>query len=68
MGGLPGALAICPCGVELDNVSRLTGIFPAGAGGTRGTPGEGWPLSREFLRWEHLRSTSSFLREVVSLP
>jgi len=29
MGGFPGAPGICPYGVEEDDVSRLTGLFPA---------------------------------------
>jgi len=43
MGGLPGAPGICPYGVEEDDVGRLTGWFPAGAGGTRGAPGDDSP-------------------------
>jgi hypothetical protein len=43
MGGLPGAPGIGLYGVEEDNVCRLTGCFPAGAGGTRGAPGDDGP-------------------------
>ena len=37
---MPG---ICPYGVELEDVGRLTGMFLAGDGGTRGAPGDDGP-------------------------
>jgi hypothetical protein len=43
MGGLPGAPGICPYGDEEDDVGRLTGWFPAGAGDTGGAPGGDGP-------------------------
>jgi len=43
MGGLPGAPGICPYGVEVEYLGRLTGMFAAGAGGTRGSPGDDGP-------------------------
>jgi len=36
---------ICPYGVELEDVGRFTGMFPAGAGGTQGAPGDDGPCS-----------------------
>jgi hypothetical protein len=43
MGGLPGAEGICLYGVEEEDIGRLTGWFPASAGGTRGAPGDHGP-------------------------
>jgi len=43
MEGLPAAPGICPYGVEVYDVCRLTGLFPAGAGGTQGAPGDDGP-------------------------
>jgi len=36
MSGLPGATGCCPYGVEVEEVGRMTGMFPFSAGGTRG--------------------------------
>jgi len=43
MGCLPHARGICPYGVQEHETGRLTGWFPAGAGGTRGAPGDDGP-------------------------
>jgi len=43
MGGLPGALGSCPGAVEVEEVSRMTVLFPGGARGTRGAPGDDSP-------------------------
>jgi len=40
MGGLPGAPGSCPGAVVVDDVSRMTGLFPGSAGGTHGAPGD----------------------------
>jgi len=43
MGGLPAAPGICPYGVEAEVVGKMTGMFPGGAGGTQGAPGDDSP-------------------------
>jgi len=43
MGGLRGAPARHPGAVEADEVGRMAGLFPGGAGGTRGAPGDDGP-------------------------
>jgi len=43
MGGLPDAPGCCPCAVEAEEVSAMTGLFPGGAEGTRGVPGDDGP-------------------------
>jgi len=43
MGVLPGVLVSCPGAVEVEEVGRMTGLFPGGAGGTRGAPGDDGP-------------------------
>jgi len=44
MEGLPGASEGGPGGgVELEDVGRLTGLFPSGPGGTLGAPGDDGP-------------------------
>jgi len=43
MGGLPGAPGSYPYGVEEEEVGRITGMFPASAGGTRGASGDDGP-------------------------
>ena len=40
MGGLPGAPGSCPGALEAEEVGRMTGLFPGGARGTRGVPGD----------------------------
>jgi len=42
-GGLPGALGICPYGVEVEDVGLMTGIFPGGARGTPDASGDDGP-------------------------
>jgi len=43
MGGLPGAPGSCPGAADTEEVGRMTGLFPAGAGGTRGATGDDGP-------------------------
>jgi len=43
MGGLQGVPGIDLKGVDEVDVGRLTGWFPAGAGGTHGAPGDDGP-------------------------
>jgi len=44
IGGLPGMVGGCPGGeVQLEDVSRLTGLFPGGPVGTLGAPGDDDP-------------------------
>jgi hypothetical protein len=45
MGDLQGALGICAYEVGEEDVGRMTRMFPAGAGGTRGAPGDNDPCS-----------------------
>jgi hypothetical protein len=42
-GGLTGSPGSCPYGVEAEEVSLMTGIFPGSAGGTWGAPGDDGP-------------------------
>ena len=43
MRSLPGAPGLCPYGVQVDDVGQITGMFPWGAGSTRGAPTEDGP-------------------------
>jgi len=44
MGGLPGAPEEGPGGgVELEDIGRLTGLFPSSPVGTLGAPGDDGP-------------------------
>jgi len=43
MGGLSGALGSCPGAVDAEEVGRMTGLFPGGAGGPRGAPEDDVP-------------------------
>jgi hypothetical protein len=43
MGSLPDALGWCTGRVEGEEVSRMTGLFPGGAGGTRCVPEDDRP-------------------------
>jgi hypothetical protein len=43
MAGPPGVPGGCPCGVEAEEVGRMTGMLPGSTGGTRGAPGDDGP-------------------------
>jgi hypothetical protein len=51
MGGLPSALeGSAGGGVELEDVARLTGLFPGGPGRTLGSPGDDIPCPGNCCR------------------
>jgi len=57
MGGLPGAPEGGPGGgVELEDVGRLTGLFPGGPGGTLGAPGDYGPCPGNCC-WGNIRDS-----------
>jgi len=43
MGGFRSTLQLFPYGVEAEDVSGITGLFPGGAGGTPGVSGDDSP-------------------------
>jgi hypothetical protein len=45
MRGLPGVPGSCPGAVAAHMLSRLAGLFPVGAGGIEGPPGNNGPCS-----------------------
>jgi len=68
MGGIPGAPGSCPGAVEVEEVARMTGLFPGGAGRHSSWASTWRPMSCELLRGDHLRSTISSLGEIICLP
>ena len=55
MGGLPGELEGSPGrGEELEDIGRLTGLFPGSPGGTFGAPGDDGPCP-ENCCWGTIR-------------
>jgi len=57
MGGLPGAPEGGPGGgVQLEDVGRLTGLFPGGPGGTLSAPGDDGPSPGNCC-WGNIRDS-----------